>query len=102
MVSNDLLSNNNFKGCVKEYGGFIYRCYYDYEEKCYCSCIECVDCLKNECKILFKKFNIILGNYYNYDEDLTDRTPILVEMELVSGDYIKKFVPASYIIKMLK
>ena len=107
-------------------GDFIYRCYYDCVEKCYCSCIECLDCLKNECKILFNKFNVIIGNlkvlyddtcaYYNelrdnvlyllengydYDEDIIARTPIVVEMELFTGDYIKKRVPASYIIKML-
>ena len=107
-------------------GDFIYRCYYDYVEKSYCSCIDCIDCLKNECKILFNKFNVIicslkkfrscscktfnserdeylylLENGYNYNEDLTERTPILVEMELFTGDYIRKTVPASYIIKML-
>lgn len=137
MVGNDLLSACIFEEYVKKYDGLIfdsetingdliYRCYYDYVEKCYCSCIDCIDCLKNECKILFNKFNIIIEEYskmtsyscchldkqrdevlyllengYDYDEDLTERTPILVEMELFTGDYIKKVVPASYIIKML-
>ena len=137
MVGNDLLSDYIFEEYVKDYDGlifvsetingdFIYRCYYDYVEKLYCSCIECLDCLKNECKILFNKFNLIIGgvkmltddtcgyfnklrdealylleNGYNYDEDLIERTPIRVEMELFTGDYIKKIVPASYIIKML-
>lgn len=137
MVGNDLLSNYIFKEYVKDYDGLIfdsetingdliYRCYYDYVEKCYCSYIEFIDCLKNECKILFNKFNVIIDeleilrngaceyfnkcrdeylyffrNGYDYDEDLLERTPILVEMELFTGDYIKKVVPASYIIKML-
>lgn len=107
-------------------GELVYRCYYDYVDKLYCSCIECIDCLKNECKIMFNKFNVITGSMKNfsasscmdfnrtceevlyllengcfYDEDITDRAPILVEMELFTGDYIKKIVPASYIIKML-
>lgn len=43
----------------------------------------------------------LLESGYDYGEDLTERTPILVEMELFTGDYIKKTVPASYIIKML-
>ena len=137
MVGNDLLSDNIFEEYVKDYDGlifvnetingdFIYKCYYDYVEKRYCSCIECLDCLKNECKILFNKFNVIvdemqilsdgscayfnecrdevlylLENGYDYDEDIIERTPILVEMELFTGDYIKKIVSASYIIKML-
>ena len=137
MVGNVLLSDYIFKEYVKDYDGLIfdsetingdiiYRCYYDYVEKCYCACVECIDCLKNECKILFNKFNVIidelkilddsacacfnkwrddilylLENGYDYDEDLIERTPILVEMELFTGDYIKKTVPASYIIKML-
>ena len=137
MVGNDLLSDNIFEEYVEDYDGlifvsetingdFIYRCYYDYVEKYYCSCIECLDCLKNECKILFNKFNIIidrlkilrdgdcayfnkwrdevlclLENGYDYDEDIIARTYILVEMELFTGDYVKKIVPASYIIKML-
>lgn len=137
MVGKNLLSDNIFKEYVKDYDGliyvneningdFIYRCYYDYVEKCYCSCIECLDGLKNECKILFNKFNILVGeltilcdgdcvyfnkwrdgilylleNGYDYDEDITAQTPILVEMELFTGDYIRKTVPASYIIKML-
>ena len=137
MVGNDLLSDNIFKLYVNDYDGliyvnetingdFIYRCYYDYVEKYYCSCIECLDCLKDECKILFNKFNVLVGevkifrngtcayfnkwrdevlclleNGYYYDEDITARTPIFVEMELFTGDYIKKIVPASYIIKML-
>ena len=137
MVGNDLLSDNIFKWYVEGYNGlifdnetingdFIYRCYYDYVEKCYCSCIDCINCLKNECKILFNKFNVIVGelktlrdgnceylnkwrdgilhlleNGYDYNVDLIERTPILVEMELFTGDYIKKSVTASYIIKML-
>ena len=137
MVGNVLLSDYIFKEYVKDYDGLIfdsetingdiiYRCYYDYVEKHYCSSIDCIDCLKNECKLLFNKFNIIVGelkilregdckyfnrwrddilylleNGYDYDEDLIERTPILVEMELFTGDYIKKTVPASYIIKML-
>ena len=137
MVGNDLLSDNIFEEYVEDYDGlifvsetingdFIYRCYYDYVEKYYCSCIGCLDCLKNECKILFNKFNIIidrlkilrdgdcayfnkwrdevlclLENGYDYDEDIIARTYILVEMELFTGDYVKKIVPASYIIKML-
>lgn len=137
MVGNDVFSNIMFIGYREEYDGaffnkktingeFIYKCYYDYVEKCYCACIECIDCLKNECKILFNKFNIItcelekfgryscvnfnscrdevlylLENGYDYDEDIAARTPILVEMELFTGDYIKKIVSASYIIKML-
>lgn len=137
MVRNDLLSDYIFKEYMKKYDGLIfdsetingdiiYRCYYDYVEKCYCTCLECIDCLKNECKILFNKFNVIidelkifddracacfnkwrddilylLENGYDYDVDLIERTPILVEMELFTGDYIKKIVQASYIIKML-
>lgn len=137
MVGNDLLSDNVFKEYVKDYDGLIfdsetingdliYRCYYDYVDKCYCSCIECLDCLKNECKILFNKFNVmicglkilpddtcayfnkwrdevlcLLENGYDYDKNLIEQTPILVEMELFTGDYIRKTVPASYIIKML-
>ena len=131
-MCNDLfrLYKENYSGLVINNetinGKLIYRCYYDYVYELYCSCIECIDCLKNECKILFNKFNIItcslknfdgfscvkfnrerdeysylLENGYNYDEDLTERTPILVEMELFTGDYIRKAVPASYIIKML-
>ena len=137
MVGNDWLSDSYFEEFVKDYDGliyvnetingdFTYRCYYDYVEKYYCSCIECLDCLKNECKIMFNKFNVLVGklkilddgscacfnkyrddilylleNGYDYDEDITTRTPIFVEMELFTGDYVKKIVPASYIIKML-
>ena len=131
-MCNDLfkLYKDNYSGLVFNQetikGELIYRCYYDYVEKCYCGCIECIDCLKNECKILFNKLNVItcelekfsgcscanfnswrdeilylLENGYDYDEDITTRTPILVEMELFTGDYIRKIVPASYIIKML-
>ena len=112
MAGHDLISNNILKAYMEKYDGlifvneningdFIYRCYYDYVEKHLCTCIECVDCLKNECKILFNKFNVIIGeNGYDYD-NITEQTPILVEMELFTGNYIKKTVPASYIIKML-
>ena len=137
MVGNDLFSDAIFKEYVQDYDGLIfdsetingdliYRCYYDYVEKCYCSCIECLGCLKDECRILFNSFNVIIEEYtkmtsyscshfdklrddilhllqagYYYEGGILDNTYILVEMELFTGDYIKKVVPASYIIKML-
>ena len=118
--------NNTFFNNGTINGVFVYKVYYDYVEKCYCSSIDCLECLKNECRTLFNSLNIIIEEYskltsyschhfnkkrdevlyllengYDYDEDITARTPILVEMELFTGDYIKKIVPASYIIKML-
>ena len=118
--------NNTFFNKENINGEFVYKVYYDYVEKCYCSCIECLGCLKDECRTLFNSFNVIIEEYskltsyschhfnkkrdevlyllengYDYDEDLTERTPILVEMELFTGDYIRKTVPSSYIIKML-
>ena len=137
MVGNDFYSNIIFKEYIEKWGNtifnkesingdFVYKVYYDYVEKSYCSCIDCLDCLKDECRTLFNSFNVIIEEYSNltsyscihfdrqrdvfldfiengnkYKESVTSQMPILVEMELFTGDYIKKIVPASYIIKML-
>ena len=117
--------NNKFfiNGTIN--GFFVNKVYYDYVEKCYCSSIDCLRCLKDESRTLFDSFNVIIEEYskitsyschhinkkrdevlyllengYDYD-DITARKPILVEMKLFTGDYFKKIVPASYIIKML-
>ena len=137
MVSIDFYSDIVFKEYMEKWdnkffnneninGEFVYKVYYDNVEKCYCSCIECLGCLKDECRILFNSFNVIIEEYtkmtsyscshfdklrddilhllqagYYYEGGILDNTYILVEMELFTGDYIKKVVPASYIIKML-